>query len=109
MIAFTAKPGRGRRQGSKNLDSFARRHCKGSATSAAAVNGVRGVRVQYHRLWVPGEGWVRWAELAAQVKAAHEAWVARCHAKGRKIFDGWDARYAQIEEAVARKGSGEAS
>jgi hypothetical protein len=76
---------------------------KGGASSAAKMNGTTGVSVQTDRVWIPGEGWVKWVEIKRQVAVAYEAWRVRKAQQGIKIVDAWELRAADIEEAMARR------
>ncbi len=74
----------------------------GSATSAAKLNRRPGVADQ-SSLWVyiPGEGFVRWAEIEAQVAAAYEQWRKKKALQGVHVMDGWEWRQVMIEDAIA--------
>ena len=78
-------------------------HVGGAATSAAKVNGVTGTAIAFDRIWIPGEGWVKWVEIKRQVAVAYEAWRVKKAAQGIKIVDAWELRAADIEEAMTRR------
>lgn len=97
---------RGRPRGSKNINAplAPAMDISGAATSASKMNRVVGTRARADNwLWVPGEGWVKWIEISKQVKKAHDQWRHRKAMQGIKIFDGHEARVADIEECVARR------
>lgn len=61
----------------------------GAATSAAKMQSGVGIREMRHGLdfWIPGEGWVRWAEIERQVAAAHLNWLRRRVEQGFRLWD----------------------
>ena len=79
-------------------------HCSGAATSAAKVNGKTGIHDAITRVFIPGEGWVKWTDIQKQVAKAYDEWRARCAVQGRYIFDGAEARASQITDALSRRG-----
>jgi hypothetical protein len=103
MIAFRKK--RGRPSGSRNSVAHAPGlRVPGSSTSAAAMNCRAGVvPVSGAWLYVPGEGFVRWATIHRQVEEAYRAWRIKKSIEGVKIKDGWEWRQAQIAEQLAAK------
>lgn len=74
----------------------------GAATSAAKLNRRVGV-VEQSSMWVyiPREGFVRWAEIEAQVAEAYEQWRKRKALQGVHVMDGWEWRQGMIEDAIA--------
>lgn len=74
----------------------------GSATSAAKLNRRPGV-ADKSSLWVyiPGEGFVRWAEIDAQVAESYEQWRKKKALQGVHVVDGWEWRQGMIEDAIA--------
>jgi hypothetical protein len=60
-----------------------------------------GVVESLHRVFIRGEGWVRWTEIEAQVARAFTIYRQRKALAGIYLFDGRDARLAQIAEAKA--------
>lgn len=72
-------------------------HCPaGGASSAAKVSGSFGVREWQEKVFIPGEGWVRWREIQAQVDEAHRRWRQKMAMMGRFIFDGSERTRAEI-------------
>lgn len=75
---------------------------RGAATSAAKMNCRAGfVPVSGLWLYVPGEGFVRWSELAAQVEEAYLQWRRKKAMEGVLIFDGAERRQAEITRGGA--------
>lgn len=89
--------------GSRNATHRVHACYAGGATSAAKLAGRRGVADILTRLWVPGEGWLTWAELQESVDAAFLGWRMRKALAGHRVFDGAERTQAQIHEAQARK------
>lgn len=75
----------------------------GGATSSTNVRARVGVPMRPGAVFVPREGWVRWAELSRQVNAAFQAWRMRKALQGIKIVDGAELIQADVAEAVARR------
>ena len=112
MIAFSntstmALRRRGRPAGARNELACAPKGLavSGSSTSAAKMNCRSGTagRNPAAWVWIPGEGWVRWLDLAAQVAEAFRLWRIKKSLEGVRIHDGWERRQAEIEEAVMYK------
>lgn len=53
--------------------------------------------------WVPGEGYVKWSELYAQVAKAYEQWRIRRSLEGKRTWDGFEDRQVQIESALKKR------
>ena len=53
--------------------------------------------------YVPGEGWVRWAEIERQVNRAYSNWLQVRALAGKFHFNAEERRQAEIEDAVAAK------
>lgn len=100
MISFPLKPKK--RRG--NNTGRAMPNTAGGATSAAKMAGRSGVRAASSLfMWIPGEGHVRWTEIEQQVGAAFSDWRMRRALAGKKTWDAWEARQADIAEAVAKR------
>lgn len=77
----------------------------GAASSASKMNRLVGTRPRAAAwVWVPGEGWVKWVDIERQVERAHLDWRQKKAMQGIKVFDGHEARAAEIEDAVMRRG-----
>lgn len=99
---------RGRRMGSRNaLTSVALGVSVPGAASSAAKMNCRPGFAEWSSLWlyVPGEGFVRWAEIEAQFAEAYLQWRRKKAMQGVQIVDGWEWRQHQIEEALAQRGA----
>ena len=112
MIAFSntasmAGRGRGRPAGVRNELACAPKGIavSGSSTSAAKMNCRSGTagRNPAAWLWIPGEGWVRWMDLALQVAEAYDQWRKKKAMQGIRVMDGWEWRQAQIDEAMGAR------
>jgi len=53
--------------------------------------------------WVPGEGWVKWAEIERQVNRAYSHWIQVQALAGKYHLGFEEERKAQIEQALAAK------
>ncbi len=80
-------------------------HHKGSASSAAKMNKYIGTEAPslFSHLYVPGEGWVKWADIGEQVLVAHRNWRHRKAMAGTIIQDKLERVEAEIQEAIARQ------
>lgn len=72
--------------------------------SAGKMRGSVGVEsFAATKVYIPGEGWVRWSTIKAQVAQAYEQWRIRRAMAGKKTWDGAEAAQANIDEALARR------
>jgi hypothetical protein len=55
------------------------------------------------RVYIRGEGWVKWSEIKEQVARAYDQWRIRRAMAGKKTWDGAEAAQSHIDECVARK------
>ena len=53
--------------------------------------------------WVPGEGWVKWAEIEKQVNRAYSHWLQVQALAGKYHIGSEERRQAEIEQAMAAK------
>jgi hypothetical protein len=77
----------------------------GSTASSAAKNKRAGISedVLSFKVFIPGEGWVRWTEIEQQVAQAYDQWRKRCSLEGRHVYDFAEAQASDIAEAKARR------
>lgn len=75
----------------------------GSATSAAKMNALSGVKLRGQWVWIPGEGWVEWREIERQVDEKFNQWLWRKAMQGVKLFRSHEYKWAQIVEAQHRR------
>lgn len=75
----------------------------GSASSAAKHRRSGVADHSVSRVYIAGEGWIRWSEIKAQFAAAYEQWRIRRAMAGKMTWDGAEARQANIDESKARK------
>ena len=97
----------GKRHRSKNINAPLAHgmDVSGAASSASKMNRLVGTRARAASwVWVPGEGWVKWVDIERQVEKAHLDWRQKKAMQGIKVFDGHEARAAEIEAAVMRRG-----
>ena len=92
-----------RATGSRNFIHRAVPCSAGGATIAAKLAGHSGFVHYVTKVWIPGEGWVRWTELKRSVDEAFTRWRIRKAMLGHRVFDGAERTQAQIHEAQARK------
>jgi hypothetical protein len=77
---------------------------QGAASSAAKVNRRAGVKDGSSRVvYIPGEGWIPWAEIETQFAEAYRLWLMRKALAGILIGDGATRRQHQITEALAAR------
>lgn len=89
--------------GSRNATHRVHACYAGGATSAAKLAGHSGFVHYVTKVWIPGEGWVRWTELKRSVDEAFNRWRIRKAMLGQRVFDGAERTQAQIREAQSRK------
>lgn len=75
----------------------------GGATSAASMAGKTGVKEMFWTVYIPGEGWVKWTEIQAQIDRAFRDWLHRKAMQGIKIFDRHSYKEAAIAQARAER------
>lgn len=75
----------------------------GSATSAAKMRKRVGIMDRAGYVYIPGEGWVKWVKLKADVARAYDRWRWRKAMMGIKIYDGSEAVQAGIDAAMERR------
>lgn len=76
---------------------------RGSASSAAKHRRSGVADFSQSRVYIPGEGWVKWSAIKAQVAHAYEQWRIRRAMAGKMTFDGAEAIQSHIGDAMARK------
>ena len=65
-------------------------------SSAAQQNPAVGVHHHYTRVWIPGEGWIKWATIERQVSEAYRKWRWRKAMAGVKIMDAAEKVQADV-------------
>ena len=80
---------------------------QGAAASAAKYRGNGGLRDRSSKCcFIPGEGWIPWTELQAQVERAFAIWAQTRAMAGKFLFDAAESRQADIGIALDRKRRG---
>lgn len=75
----------------------------GAASSASKYSKVVGMKMRGDRVWVEGEGWVKWSVIERQVREKFEAWRIKKSLQGAIIRDGAEAMFSDMIEGVERK------